>query len=79
MSNQYAAHAMRVLLRNTQTGLFYAGQEKWTEKDTDALDFHETDAAMDAAWETKLQGVEVLMRFDEPFLEIPLQIAGFGK
>ncbi len=70
---------MRVLLRNTQTGLFYAGPEKWTHNDLEALDFRQTDAAMDVAWEAKTQPMEVLMRFDEPFLEIPLQIAGFGK
>ncbi len=70
---------MRVLLRNTQTGLFYAGPERWTQNDLEAVDFQRTDAAMDVVWQSQLRPIEVLMRFDEPLFEIPLQIAGFGK
>ncbi len=70
---------MRVLLRNIETGLFYAGSEKWTANDAEAIDFHKTDLAIDAVWENKLQPMEILMRFDEPFMEIPMAIIGFGR
>ena len=70
---------MRVLLRDHETGHFYAGPGKWTEDDSEAWDFQKTDSAMDAVWEAKLPAMEVLVRFDNPVLEIPLRIVGFGK
>ncbi|HEV2394815.1 MAG TPA: hypothetical protein VG146_20890 [Verrucomicrobiae bacterium] len=70
---------MRILLRNTQTGLFYAGPEKWTEHDAEAVDFEKTDRALDTAWASRIASVEVLVRFEEPFFEIPLRVVGFGK
>ncbi len=70
---------MKVLLRHTQTGLFYAGPEKWTEQSSEALDFQATDCALDRIWEAKLEGMEVLMHFDDPFFEIPLTLAGEGR
>ncbi len=70
---------MRVLLRSTETGLFYAGPEHWTQSHTEALDFRGTDLALDHVSESGLPDMEVLMRFDDPVLEIPLFIAGLGK
>ena len=69
---------MRVLLRNTQTGLFYAGPDQWTEDHSGAVDFEATDRALDRVSEAKLQTVEVLMRFEDPHFEIPLAISGLG-
>jgi hypothetical protein len=69
---------MRVLLRNTQTGLFYAGAGEWTEERTQAQDFEATDRALDTVSEAKLQAVEVLMHFEDPYFEIPMAIVGVG-
>lgn len=69
---------MRVLLRNADSGLFYAGSAEWTSDPADALDFEETDRALDAVCNDKLSGVQILMRFDDPVYEIPLTVAGFG-
>ncbi|MEY2430187.1 MAG: hypothetical protein QOJ40_3072 [Verrucomicrobiota bacterium] len=69
---------MRVLLRNTQTGLFYAGPGEWTEERTQAQDFEATDRALDTVAEAKLQAVEVLMYFEDPYFEIPMTIVGVG-
>jgi hypothetical protein len=69
---------MRVLLRNTQTGLFYAGPDQWTQERSEALDFEATDRALDRVSQAKLQAMEVLMHFDDSHFEIPLTIVGFG-
>jgi hypothetical protein len=70
---------MRIILQHTQTGLFYAGPDNWTSDDQAALTFERTDTAMDLVYERKLEDTRLLMRFDRPFLEIPLSIAGFGR
>jgi hypothetical protein len=70
---------MRVLLRHPETGMFYAGPGQWTDNDHEAIDFEETDRAMDEVWEAKLGKIEVLTKFDEPAFEIPLSIVGLGK
>jgi hypothetical protein len=70
---------MRVLLRHLQNGHFYAGASRWTEDPATALDFQETDRAMDAVWNEKISGVEILMHFEDPQFQIPLSIVGFGR
>ncbi len=70
---------MKILLRNTQTGLLYAGPDQWTENHPEAFDFQKTDLALDAVREAKLRSIEVLVRFDDPGFEIPLTIVGSGE
>ena len=60
---------MKIVLRNTQTGLFYVGPDRWTENDPEAFDFGETDLALDAVRDGKLQSIEVLMKFEDPALK----------
>ncbi len=69
---------MKVLLRNTQTGLFYVGPDQWTQERSEALDFEATDRAIDKVSEAKLNAMEVLMHFDDTHLEIPMTIVGVG-
>ncbi len=69
---------MKVLLRNLETGLLYAGPEQWTTDYAQAKDFQETDRAIDTVSKAKLAAVELLMHFEDPFFEIPLQIVGLG-
>jgi hypothetical protein len=70
---------MKILLRNTRTGLFYAGQDRWTQNDPEAFDFEQTDLALEAVREARLQGVEVLVKFEDPAFEIPLMIVDAGQ
>ncbi len=65
---------MKVLLRNTQTGLLYAGPDQWTQDYAEALTFTDMNSALDRVTETHLSGVEVLMHFEDPAYEIPLTI-----
>jgi len=69
---------MKVLLRNTQTGLFYAGPGQWTADPSPAVDFEATDVALDRVSHEKLEAMEVLMHFEDPHFEIPMNIVGLG-
>ncbi len=69
---------MKVLLRNVQNGSFYSRHGIWTENPSDAWDFEQTDRALNAVSEFGLGGTEVLIRFENPFFEIPLKIVGVG-
>jgi hypothetical protein len=70
---------MKILLRNTQTGLFYVGPDCWTENDPDAFDFEQTDLALDVVRDAKLKSIEVLVKFEDPAFEIPLAIVDAGQ
>ncbi|HEX2973711.1 MAG TPA: hypothetical protein VHP11_15355 [Tepidisphaeraceae bacterium] len=52
---------MRVLLRNIQTGLFYAGDERWTESSALAWDFKQPDLAAKAYTEVHLSDGEIVV------------------
>ncbi len=70
---------MKILLRSTQTGLFYAGPDHWTGNGPEAFDFQQTDLALDTVRDSKLKGIELLMKFEDPEFEIPLTIVDPGQ
>jgi len=70
---------MKILLRNTQTGLFYVGPDQWTTNHPEAFDFEQTDLALDAVRDAKLKSIEVLVKFEDPAFEIPLRIVDAGQ
>lgn len=70
---------MKILLRSTQTGLFYAGPDRWTKFDPEAFNFEQTDLALDAVRDGNLKGIEVLVKFEDPSFEIPLTIVDAGQ
>jgi hypothetical protein len=70
---------MKILLRNTQTGLFYVAPNQWTRNGPEAFDFGKTDRALDTVRNAKLKGIEVLMKFEDPSFEIPLTIVDPGQ
>ncbi len=57
---------MRVILRDSQTGLFVAETGAWTQKIHDARSFKHSAEAMDHAREFQLTSVEVLLSFEQP-------------
>jgi len=65
---------MKVLLRNKQTGLFYAGPEEWTENRTEATDFEGPDRALDQISQAQLRAMELVIHFEETRFDIPLTI-----
>ncbi len=70
---------MRVLLHNTETGLFYAGPTDWTDDAAQAVDFKRPDRALDLVTEAKLEAVELVMRFDDCGFDVPLTIVSSGQ
>ena len=65
---------MKVLLRDTETGLFYVGPDHWTEDHSAATDFKRPDFALDQAGGTKLKTIEVVVQFEGDPVEVPLNI-----
>jgi len=70
---------MKILLRSTETGLFYVGPDQWTKNDPEAFDFEQTDHALDTVRDARLKGIEVLVKFEDPEFEIPLTIVDAGQ
>lgn len=70
---------MKVFLRNTQTGLFYAGPDRWTNEHAEAIEFQGPNFALDLVCESQLQAVEVVVHFEESVFDVPLKIVGTGK
>jgi hypothetical protein len=65
---------MKILLRDTQTGLFYAGPNQWTAAQDEAQDFKTPDVAFDLIDESKLNAMEIVVHFDEAAFDVPLTI-----
>ena len=69
---------MKVLLRNVETGLLYAGPAQWTEAHSDAVDFERPDLALDCVAQSQLSNMEVVMHFEEPAFDVPITIVSAG-
>jgi hypothetical protein len=54
---------MRTLLRNTATGLYFEGPDKWTSDPAEALDFKMIDRALDFIDTWSLKDMEVAFAF----------------
>jgi hypothetical protein len=65
---------MKILLRDTETGLFYAGPNQWTTGQDTAQDFKSPDVAFDVIDESKLNAMEIVVHFDEAAFDVPLTI-----
>ena len=65
---------MKVLLRDSQTGLYYQEPSKWTAEQDAALDLHRMSRAVALAFEAHLENVEVLLSFDDPQFDLVMPI-----
>lgn len=54
---------MRTLLRNTATGLYFQGPDKWTSNPGEALDFKMIDRALDFIDTWRLKDMELAFSF----------------
>jgi hypothetical protein len=54
---------MRTLLRNTSTGLFFQGPDKWTSDPAQARDFKMIDRAIDFIQTWSLRDMELAFAF----------------
>ncbi len=57
---------MRIVLREIKTGLYVQQPGEWTRDLRQARTFKHSAEAMDVAREHDLEGLEVLLAFDEP-------------
>jgi hypothetical protein len=69
---------MKVLLRDTATGLFYVDQDSWSSDPAIAQDFKRPDRALDHVTESNLQRVELVMGFDG-MINMPMKIVSTGR
>ncbi|HYG35108.1 MAG TPA: hypothetical protein VEC99_10010 [Clostridia bacterium] len=65
---------MKVLLRNTRNGLFFAGPSRWTAKRTEALDFIETEEAIQTAAFLGLEDMQLVLGFADPQDDVSLNL-----
>ena len=65
---------MKILLRDTETGLFYAGPNQWTTGEDAAQDFKTPDVALDLVDESRIHAMEIVVHFDDAAFEVPLTI-----
>ena len=70
----YLRYRMKILLRDTQTGLFYAGPNQWTIEQDTAEDFKTPDVAFNVIDQSKLNAMEIVVHFGEAAFDVPLTI-----
>ena len=70
---------MKVLLRNEQSGLYFQAPSKWASVPSEARDFYGTGQALQAAHDSQLKDVQVVLSFGDPHLDVvlPLTSAAF--
>jgi CheY-like chemotaxis protein len=67
-----------VLMRNKQSGRFYAGHTGWVREKTKALDFERIELAEAVATAERLEGVEIVLLYDQPSCELTVPVAFAG-
>ena len=61
---------MKVLLCNNRTGLYYEASGRWGAGREQAYDFGETHAAAQFAVKNGLTGVELVLAYGDPSLDV---------
>ena len=56
---------MQVLLRHLKTGHYYRGASEWAMGKADAVDFGSLEQAMEIVAREKLDGMSMVVRYDE--------------
>ena len=66
--------AMKVLVKNRDTGLFLKGETLWTNKAGEARDFGSCSDAINGVHNTGLVNAELVLTFGEPSLDIKISL-----
>jgi hypothetical protein len=66
---------MKVLLRNTESRLYYVGNGDWTPDSSQARGFEQIELAIQFHRAERLTAMEVVLSYDDPYcdLVLPLQ------
>jgi hypothetical protein len=65
---------MKIILRDSLTGLYYGGNQTWCAGVSGAMDFDSFQTAASGALEEKLETVNVVLRYEEPTCELVLPL-----
>ena len=65
---------MKVCLRNTSTGLYYAGSNQWVVEPSRALDLEDIERASRLAFERDVTEEEVVLSYDSPTCNLSLPV-----
>lgn len=66
---------MRILLQQKETGLYLQDVAEWTRLSAEARDFLSSTAAIEFCLQHQLQGVHVVLKFDEERFDIVFPIS----
>ena len=66
---------MKIVLKHSQTGLYYGGDQQWFAEASEAVEFDSCKAAAALALAEKLEAVDVVMRYEHPICELKLPLA----
>jgi hypothetical protein len=65
---------MRVLLCNNRSGLYYEASGRWSANREGAYDFNNSHAAIRFASDSGLKGVELVLAYEDPSLDVTLPL-----
>jgi hypothetical protein len=68
---------MKILLRNKQTGLYYAHAHRWTDEASQAYHFNLEEYAINRAFAYRLQDIELVYEFPQAKLNFTIPVALF--
>jgi hypothetical protein len=67
---------MKVMLHDSQNGLYYRGTDDWTSERGQALDLKATAMAIKLAVDLQMEDAEVVLGFDDPLQDVFLPLKG---
>ena len=70
---------MKVLLRNSSIGLYYAGRKHWVSRPEAAADLGTIERALELSREESFEQMEILVDYDEPLCELVLPVKPRGR
>jgi hypothetical protein len=66
--------AMKVLVKNLDTGMFLKGETLWTNEPVEARDFRSCPYAMEGAHRLGLTNAELVLTFGDPAFDIEISL-----
>ena len=69
---------MKAILRNLNNGLYFKGGSTWTNNTADAFVYPDIEAALDAAYNSSMTGLELnLLLFEDPRFTVRVALDEF--
>ncbi len=65
---------MRILLQQKETGLYFKDIDAWTRNSPEAMDFVSSTAAIDFCVANRLNGLQIVLKFDEQQYDIVMPV-----